>query len=129
MTAAVTGARVLVFELPLPDDVANTYQHYMAKHRKRSAYFALLDTKVMVRWLPKAPREPFAKAHAQVEVRTFRIMDRDNAVARLKNACDWLKTRRYIVDDAPAYLMLDVTPMAAPRSNCGVTITLTEVLS
>jgi hypothetical protein len=32
------------------------------------------------------------------------MMDHDNALRRHKWPLDWLKTRRYIVDDSPAHL-------------------------
>lgn len=120
--------RELRFEMPLPANVANGRVHWRTKYNAGKQYQRTLDNRLLVRILPKAPAQPFAKARAEIEVRTFRIMDRDNATARVKNCLDWLKTRGYIVNDSPDHLALSVEPVKVPKSGCGVFVKLTEVV-
>lgn len=121
--------RTLVFDFPLPENVGNrNWIHWGSKTQSRTAYFALLDTRVLVKWLPRAPQRAFQRAHAQIDVRTFRLSDQDNATARMKWPLDWLKTRGYLEDDSPAHLTFTLTPTVAPRHDCGITVRLVEVL-
>lgn len=117
----------LVFEFPLPMNRANRHQHFMAKHKARKELWRVLDQRVTVKYLPKPPAKPYDRAHAVMEVRTFRQMDEDNATARTKDCLDWLVTRGYVVDDSPLHLSLSVRATTAPRHEVGITLTLREV--
>lgn len=122
-----TDDGALVFLLPLPMDRANTYQHYMARHRERKALWRVLDQRVTLKFLPRAPLRPYVKAHATIELRTWRQMDEDNADARLKDVLDWFKSRGYIVDDSPEHLTRALRATTAPRHEIGITVLLREV--
>lgn len=127
MTGVSAPPRVFTFELPLPVNLGNTtFRHWGQKTQARTAYFARLDTLLLLRRLPRAPRPALWRAHAVIEVRTFRQMDEDNATSRTKWPIDWLKTRCFIADDSPAHLTLAVTPIVAPRRDCGITVRLEE---
>ena len=125
MTAVSQGA--LVFEFPLPLNRANRWQHYMARHRTRKELWRNLDTRVTVKRLPRPPLKPWERAHAVIEVRTWRRADVDNCTSRAKDLIDWLVSRGYVVDDGPLHLSLSIRATAAPRKQIGVTVTLTEV--
>jgi hypothetical protein len=113
----------LIFELPLPENVGgNARTHWAVKHRHRKAYWAQLDTLVLLKRLPHPPRTPWPAAVAHAEVRTYRKMDDDNAASRCKDLGDWLQTRGYIANDRD--LRLTVTPVASPAAAVGITLTL-----
>lgn len=98
----------LVFEMPLPPNLGNkNFAHWAMRTKAKNRYLKELDERVTVRWMPRAPAQPFAKAVLRVEMHVAGVMDRDNAEARLKFPIDWLKTRRYIVDDRSACLARD----------------------
>jgi hypothetical protein len=113
----------LVFELPLPDNVANGRMHWRAKASRKKAYYALLDifqgAKGMI---PEPPAMPLTKPVAEITMRTARAMDHDNAHARLKWVLDWLQTRGYIVNDRDLRYQLENT--TAPRKEVGITLIL-----
>jgi len=124
--STATG-QVSVFAFPLPENMGNHRVHWATKHRRRKAYLESLDTRSLLKWNPRPPSKPWEKAHAEVEVRTYRQMDQDNATARVKWCLDWLVSRGYLVDDKPKHLTLSVTSATAPRAECGVTLRLTEL--
>jgi hypothetical protein len=126
MTAASTP--VLAFEFPLPANRGNArFGHFYAEHRSKKRYWALLDTLAMVRRLPRAPTRPFGHAAAEITLRTYRRQDEDNAHARLKDVCDWLRTRGYIADDNPAAFTYTLSCETAKLADCGVLLILREV--
>jgi hypothetical protein len=96
----------LVFELPLPDNVANGRMHWRAKAKRKAAYYDQLDALEMI------------------EMRTVRRMDHDNAHARLKWVLDWLQTRGYMANDRDLRYQLD--NKTAPRKEAGITLVLRE---
>lgn len=120
-------ANTLVFDFPLPPNRANRYAHWAARHAQRKSLWRSLDAMAMVKRLPPPPRYPWAKAHAVLEVKTWRPSDPDNATARAKDCIDWLVSRGYLVDDGPTHLTLGVRATTAPRTETGITVTLTEV--
>jgi hypothetical protein len=120
----VRGSTDLVFELPLPDNVANGRMHWRAKATRKAAYYAILDTHAFAKWLPKPPAVPLVKPVAEITMRTARAMDHDNAHARLKWVLDWLQTRGYIVNDRDLRYQLE--NKTAPRKEVGITLVLRE---
>ena len=63
-----------------------------------------LDWLAMAKKIPAPPKQPLDSITLSVVMHLARQMDHDNAAARCKWPIDWLKTRRYIVDDSPAHL-------------------------
>src|SRR3954471_20842159 len=90
---------VMHFEFPLPLNLANSRMHWRMKHRKKLAYWELLDALVMAKKIPKAPATPIVKPEAHITMRTWRRCDTDGAHSRLKWTFDFLETRGYIVND------------------------------
>lgn len=115
----------LVFELPLPVNTNSKGSHWAGRHYRRKAYWEQLDNLVTLKQNPGAPRAPWTRAEATVEMRTYRTADTDNCHARLKNVLDWLQTRGYIVNDRD--LRYTLTTRTAPRDDLGITLTLREV--
>jgi hypothetical protein len=115
---------VLVFELPLPPNIANKGgRGWKGKHFGRVRYFELLDTLVTLKQNPK-PVTRWVKAEASIQMRTWRATDKDNANARLKPVLDWLQTRGYIVNDRDLEYELD--RRVASRKDLGITLVLRE---
>jgi hypothetical protein len=114
----------LVFELPLPDNVANGRMHWRAKATRKNAYMAGLDMLMFGEVLPGPPLIPLVKPVAEIEMRTVRRMDHDNAHARLKWVLDWLQTRGYMANDRDLKYHLD--NKTAPRKDVGITLVLRE---
>jgi hypothetical protein len=121
MVTAMTAR--LIFELPLPENIANARLHWAKKDRQRRAYFEALDAWVTLRRLPKPPKAPWLTAIATVELRTLQVMDADNAHARTKWCFDWLQTRGYIMNDRDVVRTVEPTA-AGSRTRCGITLTL-----
>ena len=115
----------LVFELPLPDNLGNGRMHWRVKSKRKTAYYEALDTLALVEILPPRPARMFLHPVAEIEMRTVRRMDHDNAHARLKWVLDWLQTRGYIANDRHLGYRLNAT--TAPRKDLGITLTLSEV--
>lgn len=115
----------LVFELPLPENLGNSRLHWRRKHAAKKAYWALLDTLVMAKELPRPPRVPYLKCEAEIQMRTWRRMDLDNAHSRVKWLNDFLQSRGYIADDKHLTYQLDLR--TATRADLGVTIVLREL--
>jgi hypothetical protein len=121
---AVRRITDLVFELPLPDNVANGRMHWRAKFNRKMEYYESLDLLISMRLVPRRPKRSITKPVAEIEMRTVRAMDHDNAHARLKWVLDWLQTRGYIVNDRDLRYQLD--NKTAPRKEVGITLVLRE---
>lgn len=117
----------LVFELPLPPNIANKGgRGWQGKHFGRKAYFAMLDELVTTRMNPRCiAGMPWKKAEADVQMRTWRQADRDNSHARTKPIWDWFQTRGYVINDRDLAYQLDLR--TATRADLGVTIVLREL--
>lgn len=116
-------SRSLVFELPLPEALGNHRMHWAVKNKRKLAYYAQLDALVTLQVNPK-PVVRWAKATADIQMRTWRRMDRDGAHSRVKWILDWLETRGYIENDRELDYQLD--PRTASRADLGVTLVLRE---
>jgi hypothetical protein len=112
----------LVFEVPLPDNLANGRTHWRMKAKRKTAYYEAMDLCVQLNFLPAPPVAPLVKPVAEITMRTVRAMDHDNAHARLKWVLDWLQTRGYIVNDRDLRYQLEHT--TAPRKEVGITLVL-----
>jgi hypothetical protein len=116
---------VLVFEFPLPENLGNARLHWAAKNRRKLDYYDLLDTLVTVKQNPRPPSQPWLKAVATMQMRTWRAMDEGNARSRTKWIDDWLETRGYIQNDR--YLTYDkLEPVTAGKADLGITLILRE---
>jgi hypothetical protein len=122
--SAVRRSTDLVFELPLPDNVANGRMHWRAKAKRKAWYWLSLDSLMFSADLPKPPKVPIRMPVAEIEMRTVRRMDHDNAHARLKWVLDWLQTRGYMANDRDLRYQLD--NKTAPRKEAGITLVLRE---
>lgn len=112
----------LIFELPLPENLANSRAHWATKDRARRDYWRVLDLHVMAKRLPRPPAVPWPRARVAATLRTVRQMDADNAAARCKWPLDWLQSRGYIVNDRD--ITLTVAAETAARDACGITLAL-----
>jgi hypothetical protein len=113
----------LLFEFPLPENLGNARLHWAAKHRRKQEYWERLDLLVMAKENPK-PVSRWTKAEAEVQMRTWRRCDLDNAYARLKWIGDWLETRGYVANDKDVRYTLDCR--TAQRADLGITLVLRE---
>lgn len=96
---------ILLFTMPMPDNLANSRMHWAVKSKRKNALWAMCDLLVKGKVLPKKPKEPWKKAQITVHMTLGNVMDTDNAVARCKQGIDWLVTRGYLVDDKPKHLI------------------------
>lgn len=115
----------LVLTLPLPPNMANSRWHWRVKENKRQAYFETLDILVAMRRLPAAPPETPRRATIGAAMVVGGLHDADNALARLKWACDWLVRRGYLHDDNPKCLTWDGLPTQEVSRKKPATVTLT----
>ena len=116
---------ILLFEFPLPENLGNNRMHWRTKNAKKKEYYAMLDGLVSLRHTPLPPKKPWHKAEAEIQMRTLRRMDQDNAHSRLKWIRDWIETRGYVVNDRDLAYVLDAR--VAERKHLGVTVVLREV--
>lgn len=97
---AAGGGTVMRFELPLPPLITNNPTgHWRARHARRNTYWTLCDSRQNAGLLPRPPRRPHDLVQIAATMYLWNPMDDDNAMARLKYAADWLRTRGYITDD------------------------------
>jgi len=113
----------LVFELPLPPNLANARWHWSERAVRQRAYRVACDAAA---GLPAPPSMPLAHARADVVLRSLRMMDADNLESRCKWIWDWLCARGYLRDDSPQVLTLaPVLQERCKRSAVGVRLVLT----
>lgn len=88
--------------VPMPPNLANRRSggsHWRTIHREKGAYVATLDALLATRRLPAPPSVPWERATIASVMHLGAAMDDDNAMARHKWLCDWLKSRGYVTDD------------------------------
>lgn len=112
----------LTLELPLPPNMANGRAHWRAKHRERRGYLAACD---LAAFRLVASREPLDNVVLSSTLYLWATMDDDNALARIKWAADWLKTRGVIVDDKRPHCRFTIPEQVIDRSNQRLALTLT----
>ena len=115
----------LTLELPLPPNMANARMHWAEKDRKRAAYFKACDTLQLVNLVPPPPPHAFERVSLVSTLYCWSLNDEDNALARIKWAADWCKTRGYIVDDKPPHCRFTVPTQHVDRKNQRLVLTLT----
>lgn len=118
----------LVFRFPMPANLANSRMHWAVKNKSRTAYWRHLDLLKHGKILPPPPKVPFEKVVIKSEMVLGSAMDHDNAVARHKYVIDWLKKRKYIVDDGPKRLRWAGFPSqrVSRKNEPEILITLTD---
>lgn len=117
----------LVFDLPLPPNMANGRMHWRTKDRKRRAYFSecVVADYEQHGVAALATPTPMEKARIEITMRVARIHDHDNAVSRCKWAIDYLVNSGYLTDDSPKHLEWVAMPtQVIDRKNQGLRITL-----
>lgn len=124
--------RRMVLTLPLAEG-RNTEKdgHWSRRAKAKKAYFQKCDNLQLLGKVPGPPPRAFGRAAITVVMRVWNENDGDNAMARLKSTCDWLKSRGYIVDDRLRHLRWNGQPeqVIDRGPSCGtVVITLTEIL-
>lgn len=86
--------------VPLPPNMANDGRvHWRRKYNAQQEYFDTLDLLLAARRIPAPPREVPGRVRLTAHLFVWSEMDDDNALARLKHALDWLRTRGYVADD------------------------------
>lgn len=107
---------MLTFELPMPPNLANARLHWAERDRARRAYESTLYARRLKDELPRPPLHPFPRARLVVTLHVCgRLMDTDNAYARCKWPVDFLTRSRYVVDDSPDVLTLEVGQQRVPH--------------
>lgn len=122
----------LTFTVPMPANLTNRgsgRSHWRVIHTEKTAYRAQLDLLLAAKQLPRPPAEPFAKATVRSTMHLGGAMDDDNAMARHKVLLDWLKQRRYIVDDRRKCLRWESFPEQIIKrdGNYHIVLTLTPL--
>lgn len=117
----------MIFLFPLPANRANSRGHWRKGFNARRKFYAECDLRVLARLLPRPPAEPWDRSTITAELTMRNPMDDDNALARCKDICDFLKTRGYITDDSRMHLRWTGIPtqrITRKQEPC-VTVTLT----
>ena len=114
----------LVFELPIPTNLANARLHWTAKNRLKKAWYRGADERVDAGLVPNRPVEPLTRARVQAHFCTHNRMDRDNLAARCKWILDWLVTRGYLLDDSDQVLDWQMPSQEIDRKNKRVVVTV-----
>ena len=115
----------LTLELPLPQNLANARMHWRKKNRERSAYMDRCSTRLFLRMLPVPPSAPLSPVTISATLYLWALMDDDNALARIKWAADWCRSRGYIVDDKRPHARFTIPEQVIDRANQRLVLTLT----
>lgn len=132
---------IMRIALPLPVNVANARLHFrvLAKRRSEYNYAALMCYRLCQRADPEArPDWPypfdFPVPHSEPAPRELastlflvRIMDQDNALARLKWPIDLLVKWGYLGDDSPRRCRMQMPEQAVDRQHQRVEFTITAL--
>jgi hypothetical protein len=105
--------------LPKPPDNANARHHWRKALTLKQHYWRELDARKALGYhFPPAPAHPIPRA--RLEARYYhsakRLLDADNAIRRLKPACDWLVRNGYLAGDDPARLVWTIPEQIVDRS-------------
>lgn len=117
----------LTLTLPLPPNMANARMHWAVKDRKRTAYFKACDNLQLVNLVPPPPARALAGVELGSTLYAWSVNDEDNALARIKWAADWAKTRGYIVDDRPPLCRFTIPEQFVDRKNQRLVLTITPL--
>jgi hypothetical protein len=110
--------------VPMPPNLANGRMHWRKKHTAKVAYWQTLDTLLVLRQLPLPPTAPLSPVTLGSTLYLWAHMDDDNALARIKWAADWLKTRGYIVDDRRPHCKFLIPEQHIDRADQRLVLTL-----
>jgi hypothetical protein len=117
------------FRFPMPMNIANQSgrrtSHWGVIHNAKNKYWGHLDFLAKAGQLPTPPDAPWEKVTVHSVMRLGHAMDDDNAMRRHKWVMDWLKTRKYIVDDKRKHLRWAALPDQIVGRKQDYTITLT----
>jgi hypothetical protein len=113
--------------VPMPINLANSRMHWRVRHRKKEAYWALLNTLKGTKNIPRPPRQPPLKATISAVMYLHNPMDDGNAMGRMKWVEDWLTSWGYITDDSKKHLEWTGFPkQVIDRKNPRIEIELKE---
>lgn len=121
-----------VFRFPMPLNIANNSgrkrSHWAVTHNAKLQYWAVLDVLKRTGDVPPPPAEPWESVVIHSVMRLGHAMDDDNAMRRHKWVLDWLKTRKYIVDDKRKYLRWAGFPeqIVGRKQEYSITLTLSD---
>lgn len=110
--------------VPMPPNLANARMHWRVKYNAKVAYQAVLDHYQAAKRIPAPPRRPMSPATLASTLYLWAHMDDDNALARVKWAADWLKTRGYIVDDKRPHCRFTIPEQFIDRADQRLVLTL-----
>lgn len=100
--------------VPMPPRLTNSEKgrsrHWRALKRERDAYWRALDDRQAAGLVPPPPPVPFPRAGISSVMHLGAAMDTDNAMARHKWVCDWLRTRGYVAEDRRDVLVWQAFP-------------------
>lgn len=94
------SARQLTLTMPMPVNRGNARMHWRPTLRAKKHYFADCDQRQLIGMIPPPPPTPFGRCVLNATMVLGQAMDDDNAMARLKYALDWIRTRGYVRDDS-----------------------------
>lgn len=117
----------LTLTLPLPPNMANARMHWRTKDGKRAVYLAACDTRQLLGSVPRPPATTMDRVELRSTLYLWATMDDDNALARIKWAADWLKTRGYIVDDKRPHCRFTIPEQVIDRANQRLELTITPL--
>jgi hypothetical protein len=117
----------LTLTLPLPPNLANARMHWRVKERERKSYRQLCDFRLFAKQVPVPNVFPWPRVTVSATLYLWAQMDDDNALARIKWAADWLKTRGYIVDDKRPHCRFTIPEQVIDRADQRLVLTLTPL--
>jgi hypothetical protein len=117
----------LTLTLPMPPNIANGRMHWRVKHQKRRDYIDACDMRVKAKLAPHPPWKPLLRVTLNATLYCWSLNDDDNALARIKWAADWLKTRGYLVADKRPHCRFTIPEQVIDRANQRLVLTITPL--
>lgn len=115
----------LTLTLPMPPNMANGRVHWRKKWRGQIEYANQCDACVVYGRQPGPPPRPFDGVTLSATLYCWALHDDDNALARIKWAADYLKTRGYIVDDKRPHCRFTIPEQVIDRKDQRLVLTIT----
>lgn len=112
--------------LPLPPNMANGRQHWMAQVRARRKYYDRARLALLAQVGERVSMETPRVMRVTPTLYVHQVMDHDNAVARLKWSLDSLVGYGLLYGDAPQWCELVMPRQVVDRKSQRVELTLTE---
>jgi Holliday junction resolvase RusA-like endonuclease len=112
--------------LPLPPNRGNAREHWRVTQNRKKVYYqlahvAIRNQTIGIQAMATGPRKVTAKLYV------WGIMDRDNAVARLKWPLDALVHAGLLMDDNPQWCKLEMPTQEIDRTNRRIEFELCDV--